>query len=156
MSNILNIITNPDPRLRIKSKKIDIEKIMSSEFQSFCADMKKTMIKKDGIGLAAPQAGRNIRLIAVNSKDNDVCMINPEIIKKSLAKEWSEEGCLSVPNFFGEVKRHRTIHFTYYNARAEKKKIAAHGLLARVIQHEIDHLDGILFIDKVRKLREIK
>ncbi len=156
MPKILDIITNPNPKLRIGSAKIDIKKIKSKDFISFCVDMKKTMKERDGVGLAAPQVGNNSRLIIVNSRDGIMCMINPEIKKKSLLKEWDEEGCLSVPNVFGKVKRHKNIKCIYLDKKGKRKNLSAKGLLARVIQHEIDHLDGILFIDKAKDIKEIK
>ena len=164
MSNvkILPIIINPNPILRKKSVQIKHDEIKTKKIQRLCLDMAKTMKKKDGVGLAAPQIGKNIMLIAVNIKEiygrvlkqkidkkNDiVCMINPKIIKKSWAKELGDEGCLSVPDVFGKVKRHRKIICKYLDKKGKEVKIEANGLMARVIQHEIDHLDGILFIDK--------
>lgn len=153
---ILSIITNPNPILREKSLKIDRTKISAKEFKALCSDMKKTMIKKEGVGLAAPQIGKNIRLIAINTKDGPIIMANPKIIKKSLIKEWGQEGCLSIPGVFGQVKRHKKIECEYSDEAGEEKKIKAEGLMARVIQHEIDHLDGILFIDKTRVLKNSK
>jgi peptide deformylase len=155
MPKILDIITNPNPKLRIKSKEIDINSIKSKDFINFCVDMEKTMIEKDGVGLAAPQVNNNSRIIIVNSKDGIMCMINPEIKKKSLLKEWDEEGCLSVPNVFGKVKRHKSIKCTYLNKEGNRNNLNAKGLLARVVQHEIDHLDGILFIDKAKNIEKL-
>lgn len=152
MSKILPIITNPNPILRKKSAKI---KDITRQAQQLCLDMEKTMKEKDGVGLAAPQIGQNIRLIAVNIKDGAICMINPEIIKKSLTKEFGEEGCMSIPGVYGQVKRHKKITCQYLDKTGKIKKINAQGLLARVIQHEIDHLDGILFIDKSKDAKNI-
>lgn len=156
MPQILDILTNPNPKLRIESEKIDLEKIKSKDFLKFCANMEETMKEKDGIGLAAPQVGENYRLIVVNSKDDILCMINPEIKNKSLLKEWDEEGCLSLPNIFGKVKRHKSIKCFYVDKKGNEQKLSAKGLLARVIQHEIDHLDGILFIDKAKDIEKIE
>lgn len=116
--------------------------------------MVKTMIKADGVGLAAPQIGKNIRLIVINSKDGVFCLVNPKFIKKSWARELGQEGCLSIPGVFGEVKRHKKISLAYYNQEGKKVKLTAEGMMARVIQHEIDHLDGILFIDKAVKIEK--
>jgi len=153
MSKLLPIIINPNPILRKKS--VEIKQIESKQFQQLCLDMAKTMQEKDGVGLAAPQIGRNIRLIVINTKDGAVCMINPVITKKSLTKEWGEEGCLSVPDIFGQVKRHKKITCKYLDKNGKEKKIKAQGLMARVIQHEVDHLNGALFIDKARDIKEI-
>ena len=153
MSKTLPIITNPNPILRKKSA--EIKQTQKKQFQQLCLDMAKTMKEKDGVGLAAPQIGQNIRLIVINAKDGAVCMINPEITKKSLTKEWGEEGCLSVPDVFGKVKRNKKIICKYLDKTGKEKKIEAQGLMARVIQHEIDHLDGVLFIDKARDVKKI-
>lgn len=117
--------------------------------------MAKTMIKSDGVGLAAPQIGKNIRLIVINTKSGKIAMINPKIKSKSLLKEWKEEGCLSVPDTFGLVKRNKKVACAYYDLAGNKQKITGEGLLARVIQHEIDHLDGILFIDKAKEIKQV-
>ena len=151
MPKILNIIINPNPILRKKSIEINKNKINSKEMKEFCANMSETMIKKDGVGLAAPQVGKNIRFIVVNIENKITCMINPVITKKSWAKEFGEEGCLSVPDTFGKVKRHKKIKCLYYDNNGKKQIISAEKLTARIIQHEIDHLDGILFIDYLGK-----
>lgn len=150
------IITNPSPILRQISAKVTEKELESKETQALLLDMAKTMHEKDGVGLAAPQIGLNKRLIAVNTKDGAICLINPEITKKSLLKEYGEEGCLSVPGYFGQVKRHKKVICKYMDSDGKNKKITASGLLARVIQHEIDHLDGILFIDKAKDLRKVE
>jgi len=156
MSKTLPILTKPSPILRQKSKEIKKDELKNKEFQIFCDDMIKTMKEKDGIGLASPQVGKSIRLIVVNEKDGPICMINPRVIKKSLLKEWDEEGCLSVPGVYGEVKRCKKIICEYTDRSGDKTKINAEGLLARVILHEIDHLDGILFIDKAKNIHEVE
>ncbi|MFH1427305.1 MAG: peptide deformylase [Patescibacteria group bacterium] len=156
MSKILKIITNPDKRLRQKSIKIKNSEINEKKFQEFCNSLAKTMKKFDGVGLASPQVGVNIRLIAVNTKNGVIIMINPKILKKSIIKEWGEEGCLSVPDTFGKVKRSKNLICTFLDNKGNLKKISAQGLFARVIQHEIDHLDGVLFIDKARDIKKIE
>ncbi|MBU4347607.1 peptide deformylase [Patescibacteria group bacterium] len=147
-AKILPIITIPNPILKKKSAEVEPKKISSKELQELCLNMEKTMKDKKGVGIAAPQIGKNIRLIIINTKDGGVVMFNPKIIRKSLTKEWGEEGCFSVPDVFGQVKRHKKIECEYLDKTGKKIKIKAEGLMARVIQHEIDHLDGILFIDK--------
>lgn len=156
MAKILPIIKNPSPLLREKSEEINLEKIKTNELKELCADMIKTMKEEDGKGLAAPQIGENIRLITINTKDGPKIMINPKITKMSWAKEWSEEGCLSVPGFYGKVRRNKKINCIYFDKKGQKTKIQAQGLLAFVIQHETDHLDGILFIDKAKEIKKIK
>jgi peptide deformylase len=156
MSTPLKIITNPNPILRKKSKEIGKNKISSKEMKELYLDMGKLMLLKDGVGLAAPQIGKNIRLCVVNTKDGVQCLINPKIIKKSWAKESGEEGCLSIPDVFGKVRRHKKITCEYIDKNKKIIKLDADGLLARVIQHEVDHLDGILFIDKAKDVKNVK
>ncbi len=169
MPNELKIITNPNPILRKKSAEISKKNIGSKKIKELYLNMEKLMLKSDGVGLAAPQIGKNIRLIAVNideavkrtssPKINTakglICMINPKITKKSWAREWGEEGCLSFPNVFGQVRRHKKIACQYVGLNGKKASLTAGELLARVIQHEIDHLDGVLFIDKARDVKQI-
>jgi peptide deformylase len=154
MPKILDIIINPNPILRKKSEEIKIEDLNNKDLQELMENMAPTMLEKDGVGLAAPQVGKNIRLIVINTKDGVQHFINPKIIKKSILKEWGEEGCLSVPHVFGMVKRSKKVYCEYFNIKGEKKSIEAYGLMARILQHEIDHLDGILFIDKAKDIRE--
>jgi peptide deformylase len=155
MPKILEILVNPNPILRKKSDKIKTKEITEQKMREFAMDMVETMKEKDGVGLAAPQVGKNIRLATISTKDDTLIMFNPKIIKKSFWKDWDEEGCLSVPFYFGEVKRHKSIVCVFNDIDGKEKKIRAYGFLARVIQHETDHLDGILFIDKVKNLKKI-
>ena len=151
---ILKIITHPNPVLRKKSKEIKVKDIETKEFKSLLSSMIKTMIETDGVGLAAPQIGKSIRLAIINSKDGPFCIVNPKITKKSWAKELEMEGCLSIPGIFGKVKRHKKISLTYYDRSGKKVKKSVQGLMARVMQHEIDHLNGILFIDKAIEIKD--
>lgn len=150
---MLKIIKNPNPILRKISKTVDEKEIKSKNFKKFCFELAKTMIEKDGVGMAAPQAGKNIRVFVVNTKDGPQIFINPKILKKSLLKEWGEEGCLSVPNTFGMVKRNKKIVCECLDENGKKRKIKASGLMSIVIQHENDHLDGILFIDRAKEIK---
>lgn len=152
MSKILPLVFHPDHRLRERS--IDIDQNNIPDLVSLASDMSKTMIADKGIGLAAPQIGQNIRLIVVNTKAGPQIMFNPEIVKKSLRQEWGEEGCLSIPGVFGNVRRYRFVECSFFDGGGKKQTAKAEGLLARVIQHEIDHLDGILFIDKAKDIRQ--
>lgn len=151
--NLLDIVYYPDKRLRQISKDVSVEDILKPEFQSWLQDLKLTMLKKDGAGLAAPQVGKNIRVFVINTEKNEsLVMINPKITKKSWAKENDDEGCLSVVNKQGElvyapVLRHKKINCSYTDEFGKQKKIKVDKFLARVIQHENDHLNGILFID---------
>ncbi len=151
-AKLLNIIIHPHKILRNKSQEIELEELNNPEFKQFLLDMELTMIKKDGAGLAAPQVGVNKRVIVINDREKNIFMLNPIITKKSVSKKTELEGCLSVLNdkgelFYQNVSRHKHLNCKYYNEKGKLKKIKAKDYLARVIQHEIDHLDGILFID---------
>jgi peptide deformylase len=153
---MLEIIKHPNKILRQKSKEIDLNQISSLEFKKFIKEMSETMFKKDGAGLASPQVGKNIRLIIINKNNKPTVMINPQITKKSWAKEIDQEGCLSVVDkndeiYYLPVARHKKLSCIYFDEKGQKKKIETEGLMARVIQHEIDHLDGILFIDRAEE-----
>lgn len=159
MPKELKILINPNPILRKKSVHISESEILHPDFQGFLLDMAETMHKKDGAGLAAPQIGKNIRMVVIHHDDKTMFLINPEITKKSWAKEVEEEGCLSVLDTKGEiiyapVERHKKINCIYIDEKGQKQKLVAEKLLARVIQHELDHLDGILFIDKIAKRKK--
>jgi len=162
MPKELEILTHPHPGLRQKSKALNPTEVTSHKFQEFLQDLEETMLKKDGAGLAAPQVGQNIRVIAVRHENQTLFFINPKITKKSWAKEIEEEGCLSVLDAKGEiiyapVSRYKRITCLYFDQKGQPKKISAEKLLARILQHEIDHLDGILFIDKIEKrLKRVK
>ena len=154
-ANILDIVVHPNDILRQVCAKIEPNEIDGETIQQLSRDMAKTMVIKDGLGLAAPQVGQTVRLIVVSTAEGPMPMINPIVSQTSLTKEWGEEGCLSLPHIFGQVKRPKTIKCEFLSINGERKRIAADGLLARVIQHEVDHLNGILFIDKAKNVREI-
>lgn len=152
MAKLLDIILHPNPILRNKSREIEPEELTKSEMRQLLLDMEATMKQRDGAGLAAPQIGKNIRLIVIHHNDKTLFMINPKLTKKSWARVTEEEGCLSVVNKKGEivyapVSRHKKVNCIYIDQKGKKKTLAAEKDLARAIQHEIDHLDGVLFID---------
>jgi peptide deformylase len=134
----------------LRKKAVRVEKF-DKEIIKLASDMVDTMEKENGIGLAAPQVGKSLRLICLKAKEGPLVFINPAIIKKSFRKNTAEEGCLSVPGIFGRVKRHNGLILNAQSPAEEKIRLKAKGLMARVIQHEIDHLDGILFTDKIEK-----
>ncbi len=148
MPKILPIKIYPDKILRHRAaviKKID------KDIKRLILDMGKTMLVNEGVGLAAPQVGESIRLIVINTKDGPLALVNPKITRRSWSKEWGEEGCLSLPDFKAKIKRPKNISVIYWDKNANKIKIKAEGLLARVIQHEVDHLNGVLIIDYLKK-----
>jgi len=151
---MLKILTNPNPILRKKA--LAIKDVSKAEVQKLIPQMVEVMMTRDGVGLAAPQVGQSVRLITVRYQDGHLVLVNPKIVKKSLLKEWGEEGCLSVPNVYGEVKRCQKITVKYLDENGKTHKMSGEGLFARVIQHEVDHLDGVLFIDKAKKLKRVE
>ncbi len=149
----LIIHTEPNPILRQKAMQIDVKKITSEETKTFLKDFFDLMIKSDGVGIAAPQVGVSLQVCIVSEAGkNHQYLFNPEITWFSKDTISLNEGCLSVPNVYGMVVRPKAIHVKAYNEKGEKIKLKAKGWLSRVIQHEVDHLNGILFIDRAEKL----
>ena len=152
---IRSIIIHPNPLLRQIAEAVPENKIKQPEFQQLLADMEETMREKDGAGLAAPQVGASLRTVVIADKDNkNLLLINPQITRRSWGKAIGEEGCLSVLDshgriIYGRVERHKHVTCQYFDKQGKKKKIQADERLSRVIQHELDHLDGILFIDRL-------
>lgn len=153
MAKVLKIVQEGDPVLRKNAELIKNPR--SPEIKGLIADMIATMKKASGIGLAAPQVGAPFRIFTVNLEDKIYVFINPEV--KSLSQDESsfEEGCLSVQKIWGSVVRPKKLTVKALDENGKPIKIRAKGLLARVIQHEMDHLDGKLFIDKAEKLHKI-
>lgn len=154
MPKELEVIKYPNEILRNKSEDLDLKLLKDPKFKKWLADFELTMINKDGAGLAAPQVGKNIKIFVIAESPKNLFIINPKINKESRAKKTETEGCLSVIDkqgelFFAPVSRSKKISLSYYNEQGKLKKITADKFLARVIQHENDHLDGILFIDKI-------
>ena len=160
------ILTEPNKILRQKS--LLVEKI-DQDLQKLMDDMSETMYAAPGIGLAAIQVGVPKRVIVLDigwrdksedqnnkgeEKRNPIFFINPEIIDKSLNNFTYEEGCLSVPGQFAEIDRPDKCHVKYLDYYGQPKEVKAEGMLATCIQHEIDHLEGILFIDYLSKLKK--
>ena len=153
---VKTILTEPNKLLRQVSK--PVEKVGKEE-QQLMDDMLETMYSANGIGLAAIQIGIPKRIIVMDlSKDENKkeprYFVNPIIKSKDILKSTYEEGCLSVPNQFPEVDRPKKCDLEYLDYNGEKKKLKAEGLLATCIQHEMDHLEGILFIDYLSKLKK--
>jgi peptide deformylase len=143
------VLTHPNPKLKERSVEILVAGIISERIRRLIEDLKETMFVENGVGIAAPQIGVQERLIVVGTDRGPQVFVNPKIVRKSFRKMNSEEGCLSVPGVFGIVRRHRGIVVSAYNEKAEPVTIRVENFSATLFQHEIDHLDGILFIDKV-------
>lgn len=151
MPNILPILHEPHPVLRERAREIDIAQWNPQELSALAADMELTMKKAPGVGLAAPQIGKSIRLIIVERTPKALRLINPKIVRHSLRKYTLEEGCLSVPGKWGLIKRWRAVKIRAQNLDGSPFEIEAKGFLAQIFQHEIDHLNGTLYIDKAVK-----
>lgn len=152
---ILPILIAPNPRLKIKAKKVSK---VDGEILKLMNDMVETMQSANGIGLAAPQVGVSKRIIVVDIssvKENaaPLRMANPEIIWASDEEDLREEGCLSLPDQYAEVLRPSVVRVRYVDHENEIREIEAHGILSVCIQHEIDHLEGTLFVDYLSALR---
>ena len=150
------IITEPSEILRKKSLPVDVVDV---DLQQLMNDMLETMYAAPGIGLAAIQIGVPKRVIVLDiaRKDepkNPMYFINPEIINRSQVNSTYEEGCLSVPGQFAEIDRPDKCHIKYLDYYGKPKELKAEGMLATCIQHEMDHLEGILFIDYLSKLKK--
>lgn len=144
------IIQYPSNILRNISQAIKKEEI--PKVIKIIPDMIRILEKYNGIGLAAVQIGILQQLAIVKTKDGIITLINPKIIKKSWKKMVEEEGCLSIPEVYGLVKRPNKITVATINAEGKRVTFQAKGLFARIIQHEVDHLNGVLFIDKAEKI----
>ena len=154
---IYKILTEPNPILRQVSQPIDC---VTDEHRQLMDDMLETMYDAPGIGLAAIQIGKPLRIIVMDISDsennepkNPLYLVNPEIIETSETVKPYKEGCLSVPEVFDTLERPETITVRYLDYHGNQQTIHADGLLAVCIQHEMDHLAGILFIDRLSKLK---
>lgn len=162
----LKILLYPDTRLRKKSAPVGK---VDDGIHLLLDDMAETMRNAEGIGLSAPQVGKNIRVIIVCDAEDEekpeeknlpesasetpvIEMINP-VIKNSSGGEYGTEGCLSIPGFSAGVKRKESVEVEWLNRNGDLERTEKQGLTARIIQHEIDHLDGILFVDRLSRLK---
>jgi peptide deformylase len=146
----LRLVTYPGPVLRKQAKSITS---VDGKLIEIAGEMFAVMYENSGIGLAAPQVGLSKRLLVLDIRQDgfpDYIMINPRITRREGSVE-AEEGCLSVPELFGEVDRAELVEVAYIDRDGEEQILEAEGLLARAIQHEIDHLNGVLFIDRLEK-----
>ena len=152
---ILPIITIPDPVLRKQAE--DIERI-DSELLKLAQDMLATMYDAPGIGLAAPQIGVSRRLIVMDPSRDEapkepLIMVNPVILERSEEMRTHEEGCLSIPDVVAEIDRPAITRVAYIDEEGKKRERTLEGILSTLVQHEIDHLNGILFIDYLSRLK---
>jgi peptide deformylase len=154
--SILKVARMGNPVLRKKARALDRQDLKSASVQKLIDDMLRTMIEYHGAGLAAPQVHVDLRLfVAIGDPENDaepVVLVNPEITKRSdeIVEDW--EGCLSIPDVRGKVPRAREIALRALDRNGDRIEFDARDFAARVIQHEYDHIDGILFLDRMRSL----
>jgi len=148
---MLKIIKYPNDFLRCKTREVKMEELKSAKIQRLIFDMAKTMEVEKGVGLAAPQVGSDLRICAIAADDGVCILVNPKIKSFSRKKDIFEEGCLSFPGKFFPVERPIKVKVQARDIEGKKMKIKTDGLFARVLQHEIDHLDGILVIDRAMK-----
>jgi len=152
---LLDIIVAPDPRLKVTCKPVDA---VDADVRKLMDDMLETMHSANGIGLAAPQVGDKRRVIVVDVAAEDeepkpLRMANPELLWTSDEARVHEEGCLSLPQHYAEVERPHAIRVRYLDHDGEIRELKTSGVLATCIQHEMDHLEGVLFVDHISALK---
>ena len=150
---VLEVLHFPDQRLRKVAKAVTE---ITPEIKEIAADMLETMYQENGVGLAATQVDIHQRIVVIDTsegRDQPMVLINPQVIEKS-GEEESEEGCLSVPETSASIKRCEFVTFQYLDLQGNKQVVEADGLLAVCIQHELDHLNGKLFIDYLSSLKQ--
>lgn len=170
---MIEIVQNGHKALREKAKEVPIGEITGKKIQKVLADMKKALLSQDdGVAIAAPQIGETLRIFVVSGRAfdiesgdyeenkskpiaSDLVFINPVITKLSRDKEDMDEGCLSVRYLYGKVKRSKKASIEAYDENGKKFRRGASGLLAQIFQHETDHLDGVLFIDKAKDVVDL-
>lgn len=170
---MVTIVQSDHKTLREKAKEVPVDDITGKKIQKVILDMKKALLSQDdGVAIAAPQIGESLRIFVVSGRafditngdyeENkskpvapDVVCINPIITKLSKDKEEMDEGCLSVRYLYGKVKRSKKASIEAYDETGKKFKRGASGLLAQIFQHETDHLDGVLFIDKAKDIVDL-
>lgn len=152
---VLPIVVAPDPRLKAQTQSVEV---VNDAVRTVMDDMLETMYQANGIGLAAPQVGQTLRIVVVDIAGPDdepkpMCMANPEVIWTSDDMNTYEEGCLSLPDHYSDVTRPRAVRIRYIDYENEIREVDADGILATCLQHEIDHLDGTLFVDHISTLK---
>jgi peptide deformylase len=158
---VREVITHPNEVLRRKARKVTE---FGPDLQDLIDDMVETMREAPGVGLAAPQVDVSLRVITVefgDEEDPDIppklyVVVNPEIIRPSMSTNVGTEGCLSIPGFVGDVERPEVVNIKGLNRFGKPVRIKAKGWLARIFQHEVDHLNGILFIDLAEKIYQVE
>lgn len=154
MAKILRLHTLPNDEAILRAPNVELSFPLPSEIRELIEDMELTVKRAPGIGLAAPQVGHNLALAIIRLEEfglGSFALVNPKIISRSIKKTVMEEGCLSIPKVFGNVKRPARVEVTGYTPDGQRLHLKADRLLAKVLQHEIDHLNGVLICDKFEK-----
>ncbi len=148
----LTLVPQETPGLHVPASEVPVAEITTPDFQTYLDDLIYTMIESDGVGIASPQIGRNIRAVVVQMPHGPECFMNPVITKRSEAQVESEEGCLSVPGQFGIVMRSKRVTVEALNRHGRRVSLDLKQFPAIVFQHEIDHVNGVLYIDKAIRM----
>jgi len=154
----MDIVKYPDPVLRRGGKPVEA---FDASLADTAAKMIEAMYRFGGVGLAAPQVGLELALLVLNpsgdpdKKAEELVMLNPKVLSRKTL-EWGEEGCLSFPGIYGDVERHAKISVRYDDLQGEEQVIQAEGFLARVILHEMDHIEGVLFVDRLSPVDRLR
>ncbi len=154
-ATVLEIVTVDSPKAAVLRRRAKPVGKVTREVQQFIEQMLATMQAANGLGLAAPQVGESVRVLVAHVDERTVVLADPEVLI-STGEETSTEACLSIPGVVGDVPRAASFRVRGKNRRGRRVTIDAEGLLARVLQHEIDHLDGVLFLDRVRDRETIR
>ena len=155
---MLEIVKYPNPVLRRGGKVVTA---FDAELAKIAAQMFEAMYEYDGVGLAAPQVALDLKLLVLNpagssaKRDQEMALLNPRIVTRKKL-EWGEEGCLSFPGIYAEIERHADVTVEYQDLTGATKQLTASGFLARIVQHELDHLEGVLFIDRMSPAERIR
>lgn len=159
---LLNIVTEPNEILHKKAEPVAPADLETKKIKKLVKNLKETMRIRDGVGLAAPQVKESLAICAIHGKyspdtndNDDLILINPTWEKATRKKEYGEEGCLSVPHTFGKVKRYKNIKVKALSPDGQELNFLADGFFARIIQHEVDHLSGIIFTQKAKNIYKI-
>lgn len=156
MAKIVTTNNKKDEKfLRQKTRDFDFSKFTRKEIQALVRQMRQDMIAAEGIGLSANQTGLDTKVFVARVENKFYAVFNPEIIQKSAETNKMDEGCLSIPGVYGLVERPAKVTLKGFDANGRPVKIKAWGLLARVFQHEVDHLNGGLFIDKAKQVERV-
>lgn len=158
MAKTLDVLKYPNPILRRGGEDVAA---FDADLAKIGRDMLHTMYQYQGVGLAGPQVGQALNLLVLNPKGDpadtadELVMVNPEILKRKQL-EYGEEGCLSFPGIYAEVERHTEIRVRYQDLQGEKKETSFDGFMARIVLHEMDHLQGVLFVDRLSAAERIR